>query len=162
MAGTLLALPGATALFLPGGESLRSREQVEAVMRRKIGTGPPPIDLWTNLRALVLGQVGDRRWMIVDTVGMGQLRLPDEEAVFAEGQEQVEAVARLLRNASLHLLAGRPVPDGSTADDGSGRRWRVSRATGGLSPERPVLRWLPQQSASPDEVMLSRLGARER
>jgi hypothetical protein len=161
MSGTLLTLPGALALFLPGGEALRSREQVEAAMRRKIGAGPPPIDLWANLRALPLGQIGEDRWMIVDTVGMGQLRLPDEEALFAEGQEQVEAVARLLRNASLHLLGGKPVADGATADDGSGRRWTASRATGALAPERQVVRWLPRQSKLPDQAMLSRLGARQ-
>jgi hypothetical protein len=100
--------------------------------------------------------------MAVDTVGMGQLRLPDQEAVFAEGEEQVEAVARLLRNASLHLLAGKPLAEGASAEDGNGRRWKSSRATSALFPERPVVRWFAQESARPNEAMLARLDARER
>jgi hypothetical protein len=158
LAAALLRLRGALALFLPGGEALRSREQVEAAVRRKIGSGSPPIELWSNLRALALGPIGDERWMLVDTVGMGQLRLPDGEAVFVDGQEQVEAIARLLRNASLHLLSGRPVAEGSTAQDGSGRRWVATHATGALSPARAVVRWLPRQSTAPGAAVLARLG----
>jgi Domain of unknown function (DUF4261) len=160
MASALLRMRTATALFLPGGEALRSRAQVDAAMRRKFGTAPPPVDLWMNLRALGLGQVGDARWMLVDVIGMGQLRLPDQEAIFVEGQEEPDAVAALLRNASLHLIDGKPIPDGSTADDGRGRKWRASAASGALHPARPVLRWLPEESAHPNEALLARLPPR--
>ena len=162
MAGAILALRGATALFLPAGEALRSRDQVDEVMRRKTGVGAPPVELWVSLRALALGQIGDTRWTVVDTVGMGQLRVPDQEALFAEGQEQVEAVGSLLRNAGLHLVGGKSIPDGSTADDGQGRRWKAGGATSVLAPARPILRWLPEQSAGPNEAMLARLRALER
>jgi hypothetical protein len=161
IAGALLKLRGASAFFLPGGESLRSREHVAAMLQRKTGLGPPPIELWLNLRAVGLGQEGDTRWVVVDVVGMRQLRLPDQEAIFAEGQEQPEALPALLRNTSLHLLAGKPIPDGSTADDARGRRWRASAAaSGALPPDRPVLRWLPEETARPSEAMLSKLGPR--
>lgn len=161
MAASILRLDAATAFFLPGGETLRSREQVEAVLRRKTGLGPPPLDLWTNLRAFGLGQEGDAKWVVVDVVGMRQLRLPDIEALFADGQEDPDAVTQLLTNASLHMLAGKPIPDGSTSNDGRGRRWKASATTGVLAPvDRPVLRWIPEQSAKPPEALLSHLKRR--
>jgi Domain of unknown function (DUF4261) len=157
MAGDVLRLRGATALFMPGGEALRSREQVDSMLRRKTGLGPPPIELWLNLRAAALGEEGELRWKLVDVVGMGQLRLPDAEAVFVDGQEQAEAVAPLLRNACLHLVSGKDIPDGSTADDARGRRWRASSAQSLLLPGRPVVRWFPEASAQLTETTLARL-----
>lgn len=157
MAGDVLRLRAAAALFMPGGETLRSREQVDSMLRRKTGMGPPPIELWLNLRAAGLGQDGDVRWSLVDVVGMGQLRLPDCEAVFAEGQEQAEAVAPLLRNACLHLVSGKDIPDGSTADDARGRRWKASSAQSLLLPGRPVVRWLPEASPQLTEATLAKL-----
>jgi hypothetical protein len=157
LAGDLLRLPAASAFFLPGGEALRSREQVEAVLRRKAGLGPPPVDLWTNTRAMGLGEHGGVRWSLVDVVGMGQLRLPDQEALFAENPEDAEAVAPLLRNACLHLLGGQGLAPGSTADDARGRRWQASSATGLLAPGRPVVRWLLESAPPPGEATLAAL-----
>ena len=158
LAGALLGLRAATALFMPGGEALRSREQVEAVLRRKTGFGPPPIDLWANARAVGLGREGDAQWLLVDVVGMRQLRLPDQEALFTEGEEDSDAVAALLRNACLHLVAGKAIPEGSTSDDALGRRWKASPALGLLAPaNRPVLRWLRDGSAPPSDALLARL-----
>lgn len=160
MASPLLRLPGAVALFFPGGEALRSRDQVEEVLRRKVGVGPPSVELWINLRALGLGQEGEVRWDLVDTIGMRQLRLPDQEAIFAEGREEPDAVAQLLTNACLHIAAGKGIADGSTADDGRGRRWKAAQATGLLTPERPVVRWVPEAGPTPSEVFLARGKAR--
>lgn len=161
LAGTLLRLPGATAFFLPGGEALRSREHVAEVLKRKTGLGPPALDLWCNVRAVGLGQEADARWMLVDVVGMRQLRLVDQEALFADDQEDPDAVMALLRNACVHLVAGRPLPEGSTSEDPRGRRWKASSATGLLAPSnRPVLRWLPEESASPTPDFLARLQQR--
>jgi hypothetical protein len=89
---------------------------------------------------------------------MRQLRLPDQEAIYAEGQEQADAVAALLTNACLHLVSGKGIPEGSTSDDGRGRRWNASAATGVLAPaKRDVVRWLPEQSARPSEAFLAKL-----
>lgn len=157
LGGALVRLPGALGLFFPGGEALRSREQVEAAMGRRAGHGPPSVELWSNTRGLGLGEEAGTRWMLVDVVGMGQARLPDQEALFAEGQEDAEAAAGLLRGACLRLLAGKPVAEGATADDGRGRRWRVSAARGVLPPGRRLMRWLPEGSARPAEAFLARL-----
>jgi hypothetical protein len=157
LAGDLLQLPGASAFFLPGGEALRSREQVEAVRRQKAGLGPPPLELWTNTRAMGLGEHGGLRWVLIDVVGMGQLRLPDQEALFAENTEDAEAVAPLLRNTCLHLLGGHGLGPGSTADDARGRRWKASSATGILAPRRPVIRWLLESAPPPGDAVLAAL-----
>lgn len=160
MAAPLLRLPGASALFFPGGEALRSREQVEEVLQRKVGVGPPSLDLWVNLRALGLGEEGATKWALVDTIGMRQLRLPDHEAIFADGQEEPDAVAQMLTNACLHTAAGKGIAPGSTMDDARGRRWKASQATGLLSPERPVIRWNPEAGPAPSEAFLARGKAR--
>jgi len=157
LAGDLLRIPGASAYFLPAGEALRSREQVEAVRRRKAGLGRPPLELWTNTRAMGLGEHGGIRWVVVDVVGMAQLRLPDQEALFAEDSEDAEAVALLLHNACLHRLDGQVLGAGSTAADARGRRWKASAATGLLAPPRPVLRWLPESAPPPGDAVLAEL-----
>jgi hypothetical protein len=156
---SLVGMKGALGFFDPAGEALRSREQIEAAMGRKAGRGPPPIDMWSNIRAVALAQEEGERWLLVDMVGMGQLGLPDHEAIFADGKEQPDAVQGLLRNACMHVLSGRPIPLGSTSDDGAGRRWTASFATGLVAPRREVVRWLPEQGPRPSEGLLQKLTA---
>lgn len=153
LASDLLALPGAGALFAPGGEALRGREQVAAALQRKIGVGPPPIELWLNLRAFGAGSWGGERWVLVDIVGMAQLGLPDQEAFFAAGREQPDAVAPMLRAACLRLVEGQGIREGATARDASGRRWRASVAHGLVAPPRPVVRWAPAEDARTAEAL---------
>lgn len=161
LAGALLGLPGATAFFLPGGEALRSRQHVADVLRQKTGLGQPPLDVWCNVRVVGLGQEGDARWVLVDVVGMRQLRLVDQEALFADGREDPDAVVALLRSACLHLVAGRVLAQGSTSQDARRRRWRASSATGLLAPpDRAVLRWVPEESPSPGQEFLAKLQPR--
>ncbi len=136
LARPLLGLENALGSFVPGGEALRSRDQVSEALDRKVGVGPPPLELWSNLRSVALPAQGSVQWLLLDTSGMHQLGLPDQEAVFAQGQEEPEAVEAMLRNACLHLLSG-PIAPGSTAATWArswpratwGRRWgRPSRA----------------------------------
>jgi hypothetical protein len=158
LGGDLLRISGAGAFFLPGGEALRSPAQVEAVRRIKAGLGGPPLELWTNTRAMGLGQHGGRPWVLLDVVGMAQLRLPDQEAVFVEGAEEPDAVAPLLHNACLHVVNGKGIGDGSTADDGRRRRWRArSAANGLLAPGRPVVRWTAEESPAPEPEVMAEL-----
>jgi hypothetical protein len=160
VAHALLGLPGALALFAPAGEALRSAHAVAAALQRA-PQSPPPIELWTNLRAVALHEEEGVRWVLLDVVGLNQLRLPDQEAVFAEGREQTRAVETLLRNAALHLASGRDLPEETTARDGANRRWHAARSTAIVAPPRPVVRWLPEESARPSEAVLTMLEARD-
>jgi len=157
IAQPLLRKTGALAFFDPAGEALRSKEQIDAALKRKVGSGPPPIELWTNVRSIALLRESDATWLGLDIVGLWQLGLPDVEAIFAEGKEDPEAVERLLRNVALHLTAGRPVAPGSTSDDGSGRRWEASHGFAVVAPRRPVVRWLPSGSPRPSEAIMEKL-----
>jgi hypothetical protein len=157
LARALLRLPGALAFFVPGGEALRSAQQVEAALERKAGAAAPPFDLWINVRAVALASDAEARWLALDTVGMNQLALADQEAVFAEGKEEPRAVEALLLNACRHLALARPLPAGAVADDGAGRRWKASAVKGLLAPTRAVLRWLPEESTRPSAATLARL-----
>ncbi len=168
LAQALLRLAGALAFFVPAGEALCSREQVDAAISRKVGVGPPPIELWSNLRGVGLGPgapLADPssgpgapsdalKWVVVDVVGMAQLGVPDQEALFAEGHEDAGAVGPLLRSASVHLLARKPIAPGSTSDDPGGRRWRAAPADAVLAPKRRVVRWLPEGSPKPGDAVL--------
>lgn len=151
LAATVLRAKGARALFFPAGEALRSPAHVYEAMGRKIGVAPPPVDLWTNLRAVALGEGGGARWLALDTVGMGQLGLPDQEAIFAEGREEPRAVEALLGRACLGLVTTRSV-DEFMADPG-GRRWRAARATAAVTPSRPAVRWTPLEGAPPQALL---------
>jgi len=154
LARPFLRLEGALSFFVPAGEALRSRKQVEAALGRKAGTGPAPIELWSSIRAIALPPEGGLRWLLLDVIGMSQLGVRDQEAIFAHGQEEPEAVEAMLRNVCLHQLSAAVAP-GATSDDARGRRWRSSAATGIVAPARPVLRWLPEESACPPEAMLA-------
>jgi len=156
---SLVVMKGALGFFAPAGEALRSREQVEAAMGRKAGHSGPPVEMWSNIRALALVQEEGERWLLLDLVGMAQMGLPDQEAIFAEGKEQPDAVQALLRNASMLMLAGRPIPPGSTSDDAAGRRWTSSIGSGVVAPRRDVVRWVPEGSPRPSDSLLQKLTA---
>jgi hypothetical protein len=156
LADALMGIPGALAFFVPAGEALRSRDHVREVLTRKVGVAAPPLELWTNTRGVRLDAETDPRWLLLDVVGMAQLELPDQEALFAEGSEAPENVEALLRNACLHLLAGRPIPPGTTADDRGGHRWRAGVAEAVLGPRRQVLRWQPEAGPRPGDEILPR------
>src|SRR3954469_23334509 len=98
LATPLVRLEGALAFFVPAGEALRERKHLDEVARRKVGSGPPPVELWSSVRAIALPPEDGKSWLLLDVVGMNQLGLPDLEAIFAEGEEQPEPVDAMLRN----------------------------------------------------------------
>ena len=70
-AASLLTLRGALCLFYPGGEALRDAAFVEERLNLHRGGGPPPIEVWTNVRFQQVN--GPSSWAIMDTVGMAQI-----------------------------------------------------------------------------------------
>ena len=157
-AASLLTLRGALCLFYPGGEALRDAAFVEERLNLHRGGGPPPIDVWTNIRFQQVDASGS--WAIMDTVGMAQMGLPDLEAAFPQDKQErfpAPEVEAFLRNQSLRLLSDHkafahpvslPGPGGTT--------WRSVLLTQGFSaPTREVIRFLPRTLLRPPRTLRS-------
>ncbi|GAA3212642.1 DUF4261 domain-containing protein [Dactylosporangium siamense] len=80
--------------------------------------------------------------LLMDTLGLGPLGLPDLECVFSGLPE--EHLAAYLTALAEDLVGGRTIRSGSVVQgllrDG---RWRVTAATASVDPERPVLSITP-------------------
>jgi hypothetical protein len=148
VSGALLTIRGALCLFYPAGEALRDAAFVEERLHLHRGGGPPPIEVWTNVRFQTVDTSG--AWAIMDTVGMAQMDLPDVEAAFPQDKHdrfpalEVEA---FLRNQSLRLLQDRNAFAAPIALKGPGGvPWRSSgpMAEGLYGPTRKVIRFLPR------------------
>jgi len=151
VAAALLDVSGALCWFAARGEALRSGEVVRGAMRR-IGPGPVPIDLWTNVRLLGV----DPDWRVVDTVGMEQLELPDLEACHAEGAYDHREVDAFLRNLQLYLVdRGEVIGDGDSMPGPGGARWSARAFPHSLAvPPRRVLRLFPHDQTQPPAALL--------
>lgn len=145
----LLALPGALAVFFPGGESLRSPREARQVVEAHRQGGPLPLPLWCNTRRATLAPTPD--WTLVDTVGMEQLDLPDFEACIPRAGRPLGDVEGLLLDMALYALRERRFFDtGHTLTDPGGRRWCARVLAQGLrAPPRPVFRWFLDDVAVP-------------
>ena len=109
----LLTLQTALALFNPNGESLRPRAFVEEALAFQEAEGVAPVDVWTNVR---VGKLNNG-WMMMDTVGMAQLGLPDVEACFRSDRYTWEDVDRFLREVQQYLTeSGDVIKSGDELD----------------------------------------------
>lgn len=141
LARAVLDHPAAICAFNPGGELLLTAAELDARLETDRRIDVPALDAWTNVR-LFRHEDG---WTVMDTVGNGQLDLPDLEAAFPSGRFEPAAVEGFLRNASLHLLRNGPVvKDGDTMDGPGDLRWQAwSHDEALVAPPRPVTRWIP-------------------
>lgn len=143
LAAAILAMPAALCYFNPNGESLYSRTAVSELLARHKGIGPAAHELWSNVRMFQLP--ADASWLLMDTVGMWQLDVPDHEACFVKSRYDASDVASFLRNAADYVCErGQVIKDGDTMDGPGGLRWQGATFENGLAdPPREVLRWLP-------------------
>jgi hypothetical protein len=141
LASSVLALPGALCYFNPNGEVLRDQDGLRESLNFGWSHKLPPLDAWSNIR---LFQV-NREWSLMDTVGNGQLDIPDVEACFHTKSFECNAVDNFLRNISLYVLNnGDVIKDGDTMDGPGGIRWQSRHFENAMcDPPRQVLRWLP-------------------
>jgi hypothetical protein len=141
IARAVLEHPDALCAFNPGGELVLPRAELDARLDTARRIDVPALDAWTNVR-LFKHEDG---WLVMDTVGNGQLDLPDQEAAFPKGSFEPSDVDGFLRNATLYLLREGPVvKDGDTMDGPGGVRWQAWSFPDGVSPPpRAVMRWLP-------------------
>lgn len=148
----LLALPQALCYFNPGGEVIRDDEGLREGLNYAWSHELPPLDMWTNVRLFKASE----EWSLMDTVGNGQLDLPDLEAVYRADDYDPTDVESFLRNASLYLLReGDEVEDGDTADGPGDTTWHALECDDGLAdPPRPTIRWFPDDGSQPPEELL--------
>jgi len=143
----LLEAPEALCYFNPGGEVLRGEGELRQGLNYAWNHDLPPLDMWTNVRLFT----AEDGWVIMDTVGNGQLDLPDVEAIFLRESFDPSSVESFLRHASLYLLTGEDeVCTGDTADGPGDVSWQALECDEGLSdPPRPTIRWFPEENDQP-------------
>jgi len=152
IATALLNLPGAICLFNPGGEVLNNAEGISESLGFSEENDLPPLDLWSNIRIYQI----DDDLILMDTIGNGQLDIPDLEACFHEETYDADEVEGFLRNITFYLMTKGDVFEEEDVLEGPGEvEWMVKHFKEGLSaPPRPVLRWFPLDGRElPDELV---------
>ena len=152
----LLDLPQAICYFNPGGEVLRDQNGLRQGLNYAWNYELPPLDMWTNVRLFRV----DESWALMDTVGMGQLDMPDMEAVYDTDRYEPAEVERFLRNASLYLMSTEEeFEDGDVADGPGDLSWNAIACEESLSdPPRETIRWFPDDGSEPPEALMRRNG----
>lgn len=152
----LLDLPQAICYFNPGGEVLRDQNGLRQGLNYAWNYELPPLDMWTNVRLFRV----DESWALMDTVGMGQLDMPDMEAVYDTDRYEPAEVERFLRNASLYLMSTEEeFEDGDVADGPGDLSWNAIECEESLSdPPRETIRWFPDDGSEPPEALMRRNG----
>ena len=150
----VLEMPEAICYFNPGGEVLRDDSGLRQGLNHAWNHDLPPLDMWTNVRLFRATE----QWSLMDTVGNGQLDLPDLEAIYQTDRFQPSEVEGFLRSASLYLLQGdEEVEDGDTADGPGQIHWMAMECADALSdPPRPTIRWIPQDGSEPPEELMEK------
>lgn len=152
----ILDLPDAICYFNPGGEVLRDENGLRQGLNYAWNFELPPLDMWTNVRLFR----AENSWALMDTVGMGQLDLPDMEAVYDTSRYEPADVERFLRNATLYLLNQEvEFEDGDSADGPGDIHWNAIECEESLSdPPRETIRWIPDDNLEPPDNLLRRAG----
>ncbi|MCC9643041.1 DUF4261 domain-containing protein [Rhodopirellula sp. JC740] len=142
VAAALAEMPQAIAYFNPAGETIRNSEGLNQVIQESEENDFPPLDLWANVRLYSL----DDGFAAMDTVGNGQLDLPDIEALFFAESYDFNDVDEMLRLITCHLIeSDEPFVDGDTVEGPGGRTWEINFQSNSITdPQRAVLRCTPQ------------------
>lgn len=150
----VLELPQAICYFNPGGEVLRDQNGLRQGLNYAWNYELPPLDMWTNVRLFR----AEDSWALMDTVGMGQLDMPDMEAIYDTQRYEPADVERFLRNASLYLMSSdEEFEDGDVADGPGDLSWNAIECEESLSdPPRETIRWYPDDGSDPPESLTQR------
>jgi hypothetical protein len=143
----LAASAGALAYFWPSGEALRSPEHVSEALAALEADNYLPIDLWANTRLFVVDE--DEGLFLMDTVGLGNLHLPDLEAVGVQSRHDRGEVDYFLQNCALTMLSrSEPLTPGETLSGPGDEPWVVQGGEAPLAlPKRPFRRVIPSAIA---------------
>lgn len=140
---TLLEVPAVLCYFNPNGEVLRDRDSFHDVWEECLKQQYLPLPLWVNIRFFTLNE----KLCFMDSVGNGQLDIPDIEAVFPKARYRPADVDYYLRNITHYLLdTDRELKTGEAIDGPgeTGLSWMIERHENGIvAPPRRVLRLFP-------------------
>jgi hypothetical protein len=149
-------LPGALCYFNPNGEALRSLVGLTESLKFAQSRNVPPLDVYSNVRLFNV----DEGWLLMDTVGNGQLgspSLPDLECCMrGDKKYNLGHIDMFLRNTTFYVLQrGEVFHDGDTVDGPGNVRWRAwNRRKGLISPPRRTIRFFPQDGTKPPDVLM--------
>ncbi len=149
------SLPDVAGYFCPGGEVFVPVEVLEEILQASKVAGFPPLDLFVNLRLSWL----DQRWVIFETIGNAQLRLPDFEVYVDSEQHDLNDIAAWLRRWTWqHFQAENALVDGSVTHGPGNASFNVVFADDALlEPQRVVIRLIAQDEAKMPEGLPKRL-----
>lgn len=147
----LLKHPDALMYFNSNGEILANEMSLRKSLNHHGQHQLPPLNIWTNIRMFRF----DRDWILMDTVGMGQLDRPDLEACFPAEKYDGNDVAYFLRNCCLYLLnKGEVVKNKDTMDGPGDIRWQAHHVEKPIvAPPRRVIRWFPLDGTEAPEAL---------
>jgi hypothetical protein len=160
IARATLRIKGALCYFNPNGESLRGTEFVDEVLKRHAQGGPLPLDLWCNVRLFNLADADG--WCLMDTVGMEQLDLREQEACFLGARYEAGQLPGFFYNVAGYILTNGPViKDRDTINGPAGVNWQGRHFAQTLvpPPRGQVLRWLPVDGSRPPRKLLEEADA---
>ncbi len=155
----LLGVTGMICWFDPAGEAVRPPHMVEQALDWHLTDDALPLDLWTNVR---LGKLDDDgSWLVMDSIGMQQLGLPDIEIAFARDAFTFDQVSEMVRDLVAYLAEeGDVVEDGHTVDGPDDSAWLALRFDGSRAlPPRPVVRLVPVGVDVPEALLARAKGS---
>ena len=155
IASALANMEKALCYYNPNGESLQSAATVLDALKWYRDSGVPPLHLWSNIRLFNFEQTSG--WSMMDTVGLGQIDVPDQEACFAAEKYEAREVSNFLLNAGLYLMKnGSVIKDGDTMSGPSNKNWQARIMKHSLlDPPRETLRWFPVDESKPPAQMVN-------
>lgn len=145
----LLEHPSALCYFNPGGEILATGSAMVSALDHYRQVDRPPIEWLANRRMF---RIDGSDWILMDTVGLGQLDLPDLEICFPRSKYDPNDIARTLVNTALYLAqAGAEIKSGETIDGpgGKSRFWAKAFEESKIEPLRSTLRFRPDDGSVP-------------
>jgi len=156
---TLLSKTNAICYFNPNGEVLAERGEFIQILNESKQQQKIPLPLWTNVRLYRV----DEEFMLMDSVGNGQLDVSDVEAIFPISRYQPNEVGYYLRNLTHYSLEIRRRMKVEGPIDGPGESnlsWMAElRDSGVVQPPRKVTRLYPQDLKEHINALLPPIGA---
>lgn len=156
---SLLESPQSICYFNPASELILSQDELRSRLNAAWNEDTRPLDAWIRTRRLITDNGTDSPdWHVIDTVGHGQLDIPDLEAVFVGADYDSGQVIEFLEKMTDKLLIcpdeGDTFFDGQLIDGPGDVPWSAINCGDALnSPPRPTVRWVPQDDHTIPEIV---------